>query len=185
MKCLYALILIATLGTTQIQAQEETVFNHYGGIQLTGLWGGWNNSLADFKDDFNLNTGGFFTFEINNSLLIGWSGYKSDNMNNGRELEIKGNDLLLGYVFHNDRVIHPLVYVQMGSSSLDIQDVGTDRVFVAQPTVGAELNVTRFFRIGLEGGYRFFSNSDIQGFSDKDFSSPVLGLRFKFGWSWD
>jgi len=91
---------------------------------------------------------------------------------------------LLGYTINSDKAIHPIVYVQFGSSDLEVEGVGSDNVFVVQPSIGAELNVTRWFRIGIDGGYRFFNNSDIPGFTDQDFSSPVLGLRLKFGWSW-
>lgn len=178
------LTFVLMASSLHLFAQEETIFNHYGGVKLTGVWGGWNSSLADFRSDFNLSSGGFFTFEINNALLIGWSGYKSDNTNDGRNVKINGNDLLIGYVFNNDRVIHPLFYLQTGSSRLQIEDAGSDRVFVAQPTIGAEINVTRFFRMGIEGGYRYFSQTNIPGYTDKDFSGPVLGMRFKFGFSW-
>ncbi len=181
MKHLYILIF-ATIFGTQIHAQEETIFN--SGIRLTGVFGGSFNSIADFQDDFNISSGGFFTFEINNDFLIGWQGYRTGIDENGRDVDINGNDLLLGYTINSDRVIHPIVYVQFGSSDLEVEGVGSDNVFVVQPSIGAELNVTRWFRIGIDGGYRFFNNSDISGFTDQDFSSPVLGLRLKFGWSW-
>jgi len=135
-------------------------------------------------DNNTLSHGGYLAFEFNQNFLIGWSGYKSDFTNDGGKIDIDGNDLLLGYTFRSDRVIHPILNLQMGSSRLKIEDVGSDRVFVVQPTIGAELNVTRFFRLGLDAGYRFFNGSDIAGFDDADFSGPILGLRFKFGWSW-
>jgi len=181
MKRLYILLFTALFGT-QILAQEETVFN--SGIRLTGVFGGSFNSIADFQDDFNISSGGFFTFEINNDFLIGWQGYRTGIDEDGRDVDINGNDLLLGYTINSDKAIHPIVYVQFGSSDLEVEGVGSDNVFVVQPSIGAELNVTRWFRIGIDGGYRFFNNSDIPGFTDQDFSSPVLGLRLKFGWSW-
>ena len=73
MKHLYILLFAALFGT-QIQAQEKTVFN--SGIRLTGVFGGSFNSIVDFQDDFNISSGGFFTFEINNDFLIGWQGYR-------------------------------------------------------------------------------------------------------------
>ena len=163
---------------------EETVFNKFGGIKLTGLWGGSTNAIVDFEDDFNINNGGFFVFEINNNFLIGWTGYDSDVTSDGQEIRINGNDLLLGYAFNSKRVIHPVFYIQLGSGILDVSDIGSDRVFVAQPMVGAEINIARFFRLGIEGGYRYFNGVDLAGFGDKDFSSPVFGLKLKFGWSW-
>ena len=183
MKQLY-LLLFTLFFSLGLGAQEETLFSD-GGVRLTGVWGGSYHSIADFEDNFNLNSGGFFTFEINNSFLIGWQGYKRGIDDNGREINIDGNDLLLGYTFRSDEVIHPTLYLQMGSSDLEVEGVGSDNVFVVQPSLGAEINVARFFRIGIDGGYRFFNNSDVPSYSDKDFSGPVLGLRLKFGWSWN
>ena len=182
MKHLYVLFF-ALLFATNISAQEETIFNG-SGIRLTGVFGGGFNSIVDFQDDFNISSGGFFTFEINNDFLIGWQGYRTGIDDDGRDIDIDGNDLLLGYTLNSDKVIHPIFYVQFGSSDLEVEGIGSDNVFVVQPSIGAELNIARWFRIGIDGGYRFFNNSDIPGFSDADFSSPVVGLRLKFGWSW-
>ena len=164
--------------------REETLFNRGGGIRFTGLWGAPTNSIADFGDDYNISTGGNFTFEINGNFLIGWAGYKSDVSANGQDVTIKGNDLFLGYTFRSNQVVHPVVYLQGGSSRLEIEDVGSDRVFVLQPTIGAEINIARFFRLGIDGGYRYFSGVDLPNLNDKDFAGPVLNLRLKFGWSW-
>ncbi len=176
--------LLLFLAQTNAQ-REETLFNNHGGIDFTGVWGGSTNALVDFNNDFNLNSGGFFVFELNNDFLIGWSGYKSDITDMGENIEIKGNDLFLGYTFNSERLIHPLIYLQTGSGKLEVEDVGSDRVFVAQPTVGVEANIARFFRLSIDGGYRFFSGNDLTGFEDRDFAGPVLNLRLKFGWSWD
>ena len=173
------------LGISLNAQRENTLFNSGGGIDFTGVWGGSTNAVVDFNNNFNLNSGGFFVFELNNDFLIGWSGYESDITDEGDNIEIKGNDLFLGYTFGSHRVIHPLVYIQTGSGKLEVEDVGSDRVFVAQPTVGVEANIARFFRLSVDGGYRFFSGNDLQGFQDRDFAGPVFNLRLKFGWSWD
>ena len=186
MKRITTLLLFISLFIGQLNAQREnTLFNGHGSIEFTGVWGGSTNALVDFNNDFNINSGGFFVFELNNDFLIGWSGYKSDITDQGDEISINGNDLFLGYTFRSDNLIHPLFYLQTGSGKLEVEDVGSDRVFVAQPTFGVEANIARFFRLGIDGGYRFFSGNDLAGFEDRDFAGPVLNLRLKFGWSWD
>lgn len=181
-----SLFISLFLSSLNLAAQrEQTLFNNGGGIDFTGVWGGSTNALVDFNNDFNLNSGGFFVFELNNDFLIGWSGYKSDITDDGDDIRIEGNDLFLGYTFKSERVIHPFIYLQTGSGKLEVEDVGSDRVFVAQPTLGVEANIARFFRLGIDGGYRFFSGNDLAGFEDRDFAGPVLNLRLKFGWSWD
>lgn len=165
--------------------REETLFNHRGGIEFTGIWGGSTNAIVDFNNDFELNSGGFFAFEINDNFLIGWSGYKSDITNTGQDIELKGNDLFLGYTFQSDRIVHPIVYLQTGSGRLEVEDVGSDRVFVAQPSLGVELNIARFFRLSLDGGYRFMSGNDLPEINNNDLTGPVMNVRLKFGWSWN
>ena len=178
------MIFLVSFVNLSVSQSEETLFNKHGGIKLTGIWAGSNNSIVDFQNDYNVNNGGFFAFEINKDFLIGWTGYDSDVTSNGQNIAINGNDLLLGYAFNSKNIIHPVFYLQGGSSRLEIADVGSDRVFVAQPMVGIEMNIVRFFKIGVEGGYRYFNNVDLPGFNDKDFSGPVVGLKLKFGWSW-
>ena len=182
---LSTLVLFLFSMVAQVDAQrEETIFNHDGHLRLTGIWGGSTNAIVDFKNDFDINSAGFFAFEINNDFLIGWSGYKSDLTDDGKNIEIKGNDLFLGYTFRSHEILHPIIYLQAGSGKLEVEDLGSDNVFVAQPTIGAEVNIARFFRLSIDGGYRFMSGNDLPGISNQELTGPVLNLRFKFGWSW-
>ncbi len=184
MKKLYAVLFFCSILSISYAQQEETIFNEFGGIDFTGVWAGSNNSLTDFDNDFEVTNGGFVVFEFNNNFLIGWEGYDSGFTSDGTEIDIKGNDLLLGYAWRSKKVIHPIMYLKGGKSTLEVNDVSSDKVFVVQPTIGAEVNIARFFRLGLDGGYRFFGNTDLNGFSNNDFSGPIMSLRLKFGWSW-
>lgn len=167
------------------QNREETVFSNTS-INLTGIWGGSTNGLVEFNNNFSLSNSGYFLFEVNNDFLIGWAGYGSGtNLENGDKAQIGGHDLVLGYAFKSHKAIHPIVYAKGGRGSLKINEQKVDKVTVFEPSIGMELNVFRWFKIGLEGGYRFVTNVDANGLNDNDFSSPVVGLRLKFGWSWD
>jgi len=177
------LLLIATISFSQ--NREETLFKN-SSIDLTGIWGGSTNGLVEFNNNFSLNNSGYFLFEINNDFLIGWSGYGSGTeLTNGDKAQIGGHDLVLGYAFNSHKSIHPIVYAKGGRGSLKINEQKVDKVTVFEPSVGVELNVFRWFKIGMEGGYRFVTNVDANDLNDNDFSSPVVGLRMKFGWSWD
>jgi hypothetical protein len=59
-----------------------------------------------------------------------------------------------------------------------------DRIFAVQPTAGIEINVFRWFHVGLEGGYRFISDSNVEGLTDSDLSGPFGQATLRFGWSW-
>ena len=74
--------------------------------------------------------------------------------------------------------------MQGGSGKLQLEDVGSDRLLVIQPSVGAEVNIARWFRLGLDAGYRFYSGVNLNGISNSDLAGPTLGIRMKFGWSW-
>ena len=76
-----------------------------------------------------------------------------------------------------------MAYVKGGRGSLKINEQKVDKVTVFEPSIGVEVNVFRWMRVGLEGGYRFVTSVDAPGLDDTDFSSPIIGLRLKFGWS--
>lgn len=184
MKFTTTLLFLVCITLTSYGQREETVFGR-GGVDLTGVWGGMTNGMVKFQDEFSLNNGGFFVFELNDNFLIGWSGYgNGETLDDGRDVEIEGNDLMLGYTFNSHRSVHPAMYLKGGRGKLDVTNEGKENVTVIEPSVGLEVNVFRFMRIGLEGGYRFVTGVDQFGLSDQDLSSPVVGLRFKFGWSW-
>ena len=184
MKKLFTLLSLLVVTTVLSAQREETLFNRNGGIRFTGVWVGTYNAFTDFGEDYNFNNGGSVMFEFNKNLLIGWAGYESDITANGQEIDLEGSDFFLGYTFNSRKVVHPLVYLQTGSGRLRLQDRGRDNIFVVQPTIGAEVNIARWFRLGVDAGYRFVSDSELPGISNADLSSPTFGLRLKFGWSW-
>ena len=168
-----------------IHAQkDETIFGN-SGIRFTGIWGGSTTFINGFEDDFDLDGGGFFTFELNKSLLLGWSNQEiRAYFNDGGRLDLKTNDFLIGYSPISYRSLHPYFYTTVGSGKADLQTEGRDKVLSIQPSLGLELNVLRWFRISLDGGYRFISGSDYVAVTDKMMSGAFIGLRLKFGWSW-
>ena len=188
MKTIYTIaltLILTTLSLESLIAQEETVFGH-GKVRVTGLWGGAYNAYTTFNEDFNYNSGGFFAFEINHDFLLGWTGYGTDmTFADGRTASIGGSDFLIGYSTNSHQVIHPIFYLQAGGGKLEVTGESDDRVFILQPNLGLELNVLQWFRIGVEAGYRFVNNVNIADLTTNDLSSPVIGLRLKFGFSKD
>ena len=185
MKNIYTTLILSFFLVSSLFAQREETVLGGGGINLSGVWGGSVNSLSSFDSNFELNNGGYFLFELNNDFLIGWTGYGSDfTTANGINASITNNDLLLGYTFQSNNALHPIAYLQAGGGKLKIENEENDKVLVVQPSIGFEANITRWFRLGLDGGYRFTTNVDTPGFTDEDLSSFFVGLRLKFGWSW-
>ncbi|MEE9373258.1 MAG: hypothetical protein V3V00_09420 [Saprospiraceae bacterium] len=175
-----ALILFFSISS---HAQEETIFGH-GKMRFTGLWGGVYNVYTTANDDFNYDGGGFFTVEINHNFLLGWTGYGTDlNLPDGKVAHIGGSDFLLGYTLNSHQAIHPILYIQAGSGTLEVTNEVDDKVFILQPNIGMEMNVFQWFRVGVEVGFRFVNNVNIPTIDKDDLSSPVIGLRLKFGFS--
>ena len=54
--------------------------------------------------------------------------------------------------------------------------------FVTEPFLNLDLNVTRFFRISLGGGYRYTIGTYSRGITAKDLNTFSGNLTFKFGW---
>lgn len=186
MKKQFTFLVCLLLGAISLQAQkDQTVFGN-GGIDFTGVWAGPINNISNFNESFDISNGGYVLFEFNKNFLIGWTGYGSESsLDDGSRAEIGGRDFLLGYAFNAYKPVHPIVYLQTGGGSLKINDGPKDQIFVAQPAIGLEANIFRWMKIGADVGYRFVSNVDTPGFTDSDLSSAYIGLRFKFGWSWD
>ncbi|MBK7409464.1 MAG: hypothetical protein IPL49_01755 [Saprospirales bacterium] len=186
-----SLLIAALMGAflTLAQAQsDETLFNK-SGLGLTGAWGGWTTGIAGFSDHPALTKGGFGGLEFGKNLFVGWAGYKTLNRvpfasEHVSQFGFDYGGLMLGYAPGAKNAIHPQFGILLGGGEARVEDVGTDAVWVIQPSLGVEFNVFRWFRIGVEGGYNYVSNSDIPDYADQDLSNFYGQLRLKFGWSW-
>lgn len=74
--------------------------------------------------------------------------------------------------------------VLAGGGKIRIPHEYSDRVLVLQPSAGLEINLLRWFRLGLDGGYRFVTDTDLLEIRDTDVSAFFGELTLKFGWSW-
>lgn len=181
-------LILGLVLTLNLSAQrDETLFNR--GIGLSGAWGGSSFGMTAFKDDVGIMTGGYGGLEFNKNVFIGWGGFETQNdvnfgTNGDSEFDLQYNGLILGYAMGSHRVLHPQFMLLTGGGRARVQGQGSDNVFVLQPSVGVEVNVFRWFRIGLDAGYRVVTNTDLDGLKSTDLSAPYGELKFKFGWSW-
>lgn len=69
----------------------------------------------------------------------------------------------------------------------DVPDYGVDWFFVFEPQISAEINLLKWMRIAVYGGYRladgvnYIFKNDGQSFTNSDVTGPVASLTFKFG----
>jgi hypothetical protein len=81
--------------------------------------------------------------------------------------------------------VHPVVDVLVGSGetwakgSLPQRE---DRVFVVEPSLVAEANLSRFLRGALGASYRWVSGSNLSGVSNADLRGLTGRLTIRAGW---
>ncbi len=187
-KLAFTALMIGMLTATMFAQRDETIFGK-SGLRLTGAWGANTTNLTFFDDDFAVVSGGYGGLEFGKKLFIGWGGYSTTNDFNigsdvqNTDLNISYNGLMIGYAPFSHKAIHPKFTLLAGGGNLRMRGTGSDEILVFEPSAGVELNVFRWFRVGLDGGYRFVTNTDIL-VNDSEVSAPYGQVTFKFGWSW-
>ena len=179
-----SLLLSSTLSFGQ---REETVLGERG-WGFSGIWGGYHHQYTSYGNSDQFNRGGFFGFEFGKSLTVGWGNYRvTDPFNwqgaENQRFDFKWNTFKLGYAFLPYKAIHPVVNFDFGRGKINLSGA-EDRVFVMQPSAGVDINVFRWFRLGLEGGYRFVNDNDIAAIQDTHLSGAYGQASLKFGFSW-
>ncbi|NMO16195.1 hypothetical protein HPC49_34680 [Pyxidicoccus fallax] len=105
------------------------------------------------------------------------------------DLRLGYGGLWLEYVFTPHRVLHSTVGVLLGGGWLNRRSgrfageetLGVDALFVTEPSVMTEVNVTGFFRIGAGVSYRYMGGVDLEGLESSDLSAFAGTLYLKFG----
>lgn len=154
-------------------------FSYIGGSYSFGAGGSGGVLLDDkvFFGGFGMGCNLSKTFEINsitiNHANIGYGG------------------LMFGYIFNGKKAIHPAVFLQTGWGGVDLYDNYNtmnsnntyDNVFVLNPSVEMELNITRFFRMAVGANYQIATGiNEYESLNNSDFSGPGGKISFRFGW---
>ena len=187
-KQLFLLGALVVASTAVFGQKEQTVIGNRG-LGFSGFWAGSTAGLTKFGSDYSVMRGGFFGFEFGKTLLIGGSHAQLENnvkfdQLTAQKFEMRYNGLQIGTGIGNWRAVHPTVSVLGANGKIKLASEGEDRIFVIQPQAGVEINVTRWFHLGLDGGYRFVTDTGLPSLSDSQLSGAFGEIRFKFGWSW-
>ena len=172
-------------------AQQETLFKN-GFLGLTGIYGGavHNYSYFESADDWARVRGGYFGVEFAKTLQIGWANYRLREdipvEGTSTDYRIRYNGLMLGFTPNAEKLIHPKVNVVTGGGRVifDENNNNRDNIYVIQPSLGVEVNVTKWFHLGLEGGYRMVSGVNHTGLENADLSTPFAQIDLRFGIFW-
>ncbi|UCC12439.1 MAG: hypothetical protein JSW02_02575 [candidate division WOR-3 bacterium] len=158
-----------------------------------GLFGGPVVKFSQVNDEFAVLVGGYGGFVINRRFVIGGGGYGLTNEiaigiypYGPLYLKCGYGGVMLGYVLGSRRIAHLFFHTLIGGGAVSLEpdylyDWYDDAFFVFEPGLDLEFNITRHFRMGIGGTYRFVDGIDTYGLNDDDISGASVSLTFKFG----
>ncbi len=196
-----ATLLLFTTSSQADAQREETLLGGRGKTKYGGF-GGPVVKVGRIAGEDAVFSGGRGGLIINNKFVIGGGGYSLARENvrtgftfsNGDEpaLGLDYGGLEFEYIFRPHRVVHVTGYTLIGGGEATYEvfresngATSTQRlaseVFVLEPAVNAEVNISTWFRMGLGAGYRYVDGSDLPRANDGALSGAVGTLTFKFG----
>lgn len=186
---LFCLLLICMI---KINAQDDEIQTLFGDrpLKITGFGGPFMN-FTMLNQEFAYMMGGGGGILINDFMIGGYGIGLANTLffeNTNEEISYGHGGFWLGYQLIPNKIVHPVIQVQLGWGSLNSKDrygnlIGNlDKIFVITPIIEAEMNITRFLRIGIGASYRFTTFVDTNILSASDLSGPGVNLAFKFGW---
>jgi len=190
MKNSFFFIALLVLTTGALSAQHETLFNQ---ARVVGAFGGPITEYG-LGNDLNTSVGGGGALVIN-SFFIGGYGLASVDFeqlyDNGEidVLDIGHGGFWLGGTYQPYQLLHVYGSAKLGWGAINIElndntryrDL--DKIFVATPEIGVELNLTRWFRLAGTVGYRYVTGvNETLGLRDEDFSGAIAAVTLRFGW---
>ena len=199
---LVAMLFLFAASTTLAQ-EEETLLG--GGLE-SGGYGAPVVKFTTIKGEFGVMVGGYGGWLINHVFMIGGGGFGLVTSHapesagsfygiplDGR-MEFGYGGGILEYIFSPMSMVHSSVTVLVGAGSVsygmhgyDSWDMWNgytqqrDQVFVLEPSLNVELNVTSFFRVNAGASYRYVSGVSMYGLKNADLSGASINVALKFG----
>lgn len=200
---LAGLILGCVIAALPIEVTEESETLLKGPIH-NGGFGGPVVKVGSLAGQTGIFVGGRGGWIINHAFVIGGGGYglanqdmevtprglSGQNLPGEYRLEMGYGGLELEYVHRSRKVVHASIQALIGGGTAGYRDrdwertYESDAFFVAEPGINLELNVSRPFRVGVGGAWRFvsgFEMASLPDLTDDDLSGFAGVLTFKFG----
>lgn len=181
-------------------AAEETLFN--GTIHHSGGYGGPVVRFTEIgpHSELGVMAGGRGGWIINHQFIIGGGGYGlvtehnpaawETGFQNDYQMTVGYGGLFLGYTQNSDNLVHYTIETMIGWGGVNYtrfddeeyeNEYNGDAFFVLEPGINLEVNVTRFFRLGLGATYRYIQGVDYHSLGDDDLSGLSGQIVFRFG----
>ena len=165
-----------------------------------GGFGGPFVEIGSMANKFSVLTGGGGAVLFNRAFFIGGFGQGLSNdifydvpiegRSERMKLDVGMGGIWAGYSVPATKVVHLIGQAKLGFGSAQLSpddwrrndnQTYADESFVALcPQAGMEVNFAPWFRLSIEGGYRYFSGGDLP-FVD-NLSGAYGALTLRFGW---
>jgi hypothetical protein len=190
----FGLIATAAFTLTGQDREYRTIFDNQD-LRISGM-GGPFMQFTTVAGEFGHMMGGGGAVLINDFFIGGYGlgltnaipDFVNDHTND--RLSLGHGGFWIGYSLFGEKPIHLAISSLIGWGEFGIMQYDAyypfirDKIFVLAPTVEAEINLTRYLRIGVGATYNLYSMVDEErhNYTWQDLSSPGGFLSFKFGW---
>lgn len=198
MKKINLIILLLVLSTFSFAQEIRTLtsidsvktFGGYGGplIETTKIINDWG-VLFGGKGGFIMNRkiafGGIGTAMVNNPVFMGNS--LSESTEAPLQLEYASGGVFFEYFFNLERPVHFSIPVNIMGGGITVNEENTNNeiessgMFVIQPGINMEFNMTKHFIPTVYVTYRQVLASSLVNFDNRDLSGISVGILLKFG----
>ena len=190
-KC--TVLCIVFLLTFSLFAQEETlVGDHFH----SGGYGGpvWKVGLVNGQ--IGMLSGGRGGWIINHTIAIGGGGYntimdvETDGVSENDKtlyLRMEYGGFEIEYIRNSDKVVHWTIHMMIGGGMARLKEhdpnnsIESERFYLIEPSFNVDVNITKWFRVGVGATYRLALGLDMNEISSSDISGPSGQIILKFG----
>jgi hypothetical protein len=181
------LALAAVTAPIAANAQEPDRQKHAIGTRLRDF-GGFvelDMKFGDMMGEFAAFAGGRAAVLLKRRVYlgVGGAGLATDNaLVGGQPLRMGYGGILIGYVIPTRSLVQITTDVLVGAGGIHPEGGQDDGIFVFEPSVGLELILARFARLGLGTSYRFVGDADLAGLEDSDLRGLTGTVAVRLGW---
>ncbi|MEO1261743.1 MAG: hypothetical protein AAFZ15_23265 [Bacteroidota bacterium] len=148
-------------------------------------FGGPSFINTTFAGDWAFEAGGLGGGFATKNIYIGGGGFGLEVKKNNYNYTMGYGGLMLGHLWGGNEktAINFYVLGGYGGASEDGKDIEKegDDFWVVRPAAEIDFLITNWMRIGVGGGYRWVTGSNLITVDDGDLSAPFGSITFRFG----
>jgi hypothetical protein len=180
---LFTGIFFATFLSAQDKFELKTISQK--GHKSIGGYGTVTNEVTEIANKSYYSLGAYGGVLLNHKVLLGGLGKvvftgRTNTQYNQSTFVYFGP--YTEYLINPESVFHFSIGVMGGMGIYNsVYGEKSDLIFVTEPKVGVQVNVTNFMRVVGNIGYRYAANNKYESFKKDDFSSLTGGVGLSFG----